>query len=139
SGAVNGIAVTSLVSSTGIWQYSTDAGTTWTGVGAVSSSSALLLRSTDKLRFVPDGQNGTTASVTFRAWDQTSGTQGTKVDTTTSGGSTAFSTATATSTITVSSVNDAPVLDNTGTMTLTTITEDNTTNSGDAVFSIIAS
>src|SRR5206468_9168344 len=54
SGAVNGIAVTGLVSSTGTWQYSTDAGTTWTGVGSVSSSSALLLRSSDKLRFVPD-------------------------------------------------------------------------------------
>ena len=35
---------------------------TWNGVGTVSSStSALLLRSTDKLRFVPNGQNATTA------------------------------------------------------------------------------
>src|SRR4029079_17222187 len=110
SGAVNGIAVTGLNSSTGTWQFSTDAGTTWTGVVSVSSSSALLLRSSDKLRFVPDGQNGTTASVTFCAWDQTSGAAGAKVDASVSGGSTAFSTATATSTITVTSVNDAPVL-----------------------------
>src|SRR6185436_12914093 len=109
SGAVNGIAVTGLVSSTGAWQYSTDAGTTWTGVGSVSGTSALLLRSTDKLRFVPDGANSTTASVTFCAWDQTSGTAGSLADTTTNGGTTAFSTATATSNITVTSVNDAPV------------------------------
>ena len=88
SGAVNGIAVTGLNSGTGTWQYSTDNGTTWTAVGAVDSSSALLLRSSDKLRLVPDGQNGTTGSVTFCAWDQTSGTQGTKVDTTAGGGTT---------------------------------------------------
>src|SRR5258707_659085 len=83
------------------------------------------------MRFVPDGQNGTTGSVTFCAWDQTSGTQGTKVDTTTSGGTTASSTATATSIITVSSVNDAPVLS--GANNFATITEDQATNSGDLV------
>src|SRR5206468_2291962 len=79
SGAVNGIAVTGLVSGTGTWQYSTDNGTTWTAVGAVSGTSALLLRSTDKLRLVPDGANATSSSVTFCAWDQTSGTTGTQV------------------------------------------------------------
>src|SRR6185295_6909305 len=129
SGAVNGIAVTSLTSGTGTWQYSTDGGSTWTGVGTVSGNSALLLRSTDKLRLVPDGQNTTTASVTFRAWDQTSGTTGTKVDVTTNGGTTAYSTATATSQITVNAVNDAPVLS--GANNFTTITEDQTSNSGD--------
>src|SRR5207244_1942701 len=92
SGAVNGIAVTSLSSGTGTWQYSTDNGTTWTAVGSVSGSSALLLRSSDKLRLVPDGQNSTSASVTFRAWDQTSGSAGTKADASTNGGTTAFST-----------------------------------------------
>src|SRR5207237_2556089 len=69
AGAVTGIAVTGLSSGSGTWQYSTDNGSTWTAVGSVSDSSALLLRSTDKLRLVPDGQNATTASVTFRAWD----------------------------------------------------------------------
>jgi VCBS repeat-containing protein len=108
AGAVNGIAVTSLNSSTGTWQYSIDGGTTWSAVGAVATNSALLLHSTDKLRFVPDGKNSTTASVTFQAWDQTSGSAGSKVDATTSGGTTAFSTASATSNITVTSVNDAP-------------------------------
>jgi hypothetical protein len=136
TGAVQGIAVTSLVSSTGTWQYSLDNGTTWSAVGTVAANSALLLRSTDKLRFVPDGQNGTTASVTFAAWDQTSGTAGTKADTTTNGGTTAFSTATATSNITVTSVNDAPVLS--GANNFTTITEDQTTNSGDLVSTLIS-
>src|SRR6185503_2462228 len=95
----------------------------------------LLLRSADKLRFVPDGQNATTASVTFRAWDQTSGTAGTKVDVSTNGGTTAFSTATATSNITVNAVNDAPLL--AGANNLTTINEDDTTNSGTLVSSLI--
>src|SRR5262249_45027508 len=108
TGAVNGIAVTSLSSSNGTWQYSTDSGSTWTAVGSVSGTSALLLRSTDRLRFVPDGLNADAGSVTFRAWDQSSGTYGTKVDVSTNGGTTAYSTATATSNITVTAVNDAP-------------------------------
>src|SRR5204863_25323 len=109
TGAFTGIAVTDLNSGNGTWQYSTNGGTTWTNVGAVSDTSALLLRSTDGLRFVPDGLNGTTGSVAFRAWDQTSGTAGTTVDASVNGGTTAFSTATATSSITVTDLNDAPV------------------------------
>src|SRR5207247_510179 len=126
SGAVNGIAVTALTSGTGAWQYSTDNGSTWTSVGAVSDSAALLLRSSDKLRFIPDGQNSTAGSVTFRAWDQTNGSAGTKVDVSTNGGTTAYSSATATSNITVTSVNDAPVLS--GANDFSTLSEDQTTN-----------
>src|SRR5262249_4216925 len=111
-------------------------GSTWTNVGSVSTSSALLLRSTDKLRFVPDAQNGTTASVTFKAWDRFSGSAGSKVDVTTNGNYTAFSTASATSTITVTDVHDAPVLS--GANNFTTITEDQTTNSGDLVSTLIS-
>ena len=54
AGAVEGIAVTGLNSSNGTWQYSINGGSTWLAVGAVSDNSALLLRATDKLRFVPD-------------------------------------------------------------------------------------
>src|SRR5262249_40367648 len=115
---------------------STDSGNTWTAVGSVSGSSALLLRSTDKLRFVPDALNADSASVTFRAWDQSSSTYGTKVDVSTNGGTTAYSTATATSNITVTAVNDAPVLS--GANTFTTITEDQTTNSGDLVSTLVS-
>jgi hypothetical protein len=131
-----GIALTALDSSTGAWEYSTDGGNNWLGVGTVSSSSALLLLSTDRLRFVPDRHNGTTASVIFRAWDQTSGDPRTNVDVTTSGGATAFSAATATASIIVTSVNDAPVL--TGANDLASITEDDTANTGNLVSSLIS-
>src|SRR4029079_10737339 len=63
-----------------------------------------------RVRFVPNANfNGTVSGITFRAWDQTSGTAGATANTTTNGGTTAFSTATATASITVNSVNDAPV------------------------------
>ena len=108
----------------------------WTAAGAVSDASALLLRSTDSLRFVPDGQNADSATVTYRAWDQTSGTEGTKVDASTNGGTTAFSTATDTASITVTAVNDAPVLTS-ASPALTPITEDETHNAGDVVLAIV--
>jgi parallel beta-helix repeat protein len=139
TGALEGIAVNSLDSGNGTWQFSTDGGTVWTNVGTVSDTSALLLRATDRLRFVPDAQNADSAAVTFRAWDQTSGSTGTKADTSVNGGTTAFSAATETASITVTAVNDAPVLDNTGTMTLTTIDEDAVNNGGNTVAEIIAS
>src|SRR5205807_23782 len=87
-------------------------------------------------RFVPDGMNGSSGSVTFQAWDQTSGTQGTMVDVSVNGGATDFSTASATANITVTSVNDAPVL--TGANNFTTITEDQSGNGGDLVAALIA-
>src|SRR5262245_47422302 len=110
SGAVDGIAVYGLNSGTGTWQYSTNNGSSWTNVGTVSASSALLLSSSDKLRIVPDGQNGTSASVTFRAWDRTSGTSGSTANVSASGGTTAYSSAAGTANITVHPVNLAPTL-----------------------------
>lgn len=107
--AVEGIAITATTNGTGTWQYSIDSGSSWTSVGTVSSTSALLLRSTDLLRFKPDTLNGTTGDVSFCAWDQTTGTAGNKATTASSGGTTAFSTATEVASITVSSVNDAPI------------------------------
>ncbi|MFO0923259.1 MAG: LamG-like jellyroll fold domain-containing protein, partial [Pirellulales bacterium] len=108
SGAVEGIALTSWSGSGGTWQYSTDNGSNWNNVGPVSSTSALLLRSTDLIRFVPDGLAGTSGSLSFSAWDQSSGTAGTYADASTTGGSTAYSSATETASITVTSVDDAP-------------------------------
>ena len=92
------IAITATANGTGTWQYSIDGGNTWSVVGAVSDTSTLLLRSSDSIRFVPDGNNGTTASLTYRAWDQTSGSAGSKVDSSTNGGTIdhAFSTQTLT-------------------------------------------
>ncbi|MBF0156916.1 MAG: tandem-95 repeat protein, partial [Magnetococcales bacterium] len=105
--AVEGIAITGLTSGNGTWQYNIGGG--WLAVGAVANNSALLLRATDSLRFVPDAIAADSATVTYRAWDQTSGAAGSKVSTASNGATTAFSTATDTATITVTAVNDAPV------------------------------
>ncbi|MBF0171486.1 MAG: hypothetical protein HQK87_10450, partial [Nitrospinae bacterium] len=134
TGAVQGIAITATSSGHGTWQYNTGAG--WTDVGAVSATSALLLRGTDSIRFVPDGLNADSATLTYQAWDQTSGVAGNKVDATASGGATAFSTASDTATLTVTAVNDAPVL-TAGAPTLAVLTEDATTNAGQTVASFL--
>ncbi|MBN9697137.1 MAG: DUF4347 domain-containing protein, partial [Zoogloea sp.] len=108
-GALKGIAVLATANGNGFWEYSTD-GTTWNAVGPVSEGSALLLRAEDRIRFVPDGKNGTTASITYRAWDQSSGTPGSKADAGTYGGTSAFSVATDTASLAVTDVNDVPVI-----------------------------
>ena len=113
TGAVDGIAITATASGNGTWQFSTDAGTNWNNIGVVSVSTALLLRGADRVRFVPNAANSTSATIAYRAWDQTgttAGAQGTKVDTSFVGGTTPFSTATDTATIIVTGVNDAPTL-----------------------------
>ncbi len=84
----------------------------------------MLLRSTDSIRFLPQFENGSNPDFTFRAWDQTSGTAGTKVSTASNGGTTAFSTATETASIVVTDVNDAPVLDAARTPVLNAMNED---------------
>ena len=111
SGAtVGGIAVTGLTGN-GTWAYSLD-GSTFTAVGIASTSSALLLPKTATLRYTPDGSTLETATITYCAWDATSGTSGNKVDTTTNGDTTAFSTASDTASLTVSTTttNSAPDL-----------------------------
>lgn len=79
AGTRQGIAITGLTTPGGKWQYSTNGGMTYRDFGTVGESSALLLRATDRLRFVPLGFTGT-ATVTFRAWDQTSGAAGKVAD-----------------------------------------------------------
>ncbi len=133
TGAVKGIAITTYTGN-GTWQYNTGGG--WTNVGVVSASSALLLKSTDSIRYVPDANNGETATLSYRAWDQTSGSTGSKVDVSTNGGTTAFSSGSDTASLVVSSANDAPVLTAIA-PALTTITEDQTTNAGQTVASFL--
>ncbi len=111
-GAESGIAITAIENGNGAWEYSTDAGVNWTAVGVVSNSSSLLLYDTDKVRFVPDGQHGTNASFAYHAWDRSSGTHGNKVDVSTNGGTTAFSTTTDTASITVNHLNQSPTISN---------------------------
>ncbi|SDE38216.1 VCBS repeat-containing protein [Variovorax sp. CF079] len=113
NGAITGIALTGVNSANGTWWYSTNGGSDWTAVGAVSDTSALLLAADTNTRVYFQGDsnfNGTVSDgITFRAWDQTSGTAGTMVSTAASGGSSAFSSATDTASIAVSAVNDNPV------------------------------
>ncbi len=117
SGALSGVAIFGMTGSGGTLEYSLD-GSTWSSVGSLSSSNALLLRSTDQVRFTPDRDNGGTIQVSYRAWDQTSGSAGSKVDVSVNGGATAFSSATDVVTCSIASVNDAPVLADTA-LTLT--------------------
>ena len=112
-GAGLGLALTG-VSGTGQWQYSTD-GLAWTSVGSVQANQALLLDGNARLRFVPGGDNADVAGFTFRAWDQTSGSASTAgapvtADPGAGGGSSAFSTGSASASRNVTAVNDAPVL-----------------------------
>jgi hypothetical protein len=95
----------------GTWEYSINGGSNWSAIGTVSSASALMLSATDRVRFVPDTENGTTATLQFYAWDEATGAHGTKVNPGARGGNTAFSLLTDTATITITNVNDAPVMD----------------------------
>ncbi|MGQ0667284.1 MAG: DUF4347 domain-containing protein [Nitrospiraceae bacterium] len=113
AGALLGIAVTAADTTDGTWYYSTNNGTSWLALGAVTNTNARLLAADGNTRiyFQPNANYTWTLAnaVTFRAWDQTTGTNGGVADTSTNGGTTAFSTATDTAAITVTAVNDAPV------------------------------
>jgi len=126
--AVEGIAVTAVDNTYGMWQYKIGAQGAWTDFGAPSKASARLLAAdlSTWVRFVPGvNWNGTVGEgITFRAWDQIRGTAGDSANTTVNGAGTAFSTVTAAASITVSSVNDAPLLNNSGTIPLMAINED---------------
>jgi hypothetical protein len=106
-----GIAVVAVDNTNGTWQYSTDGGTTWTDFGNPSDSNARLLAGTanNQIRFVPNlNYEGNAGNVLFRAWDQTSGTDGGEADTSTNGGATAFSSRTLPATLNVVAINDQP-------------------------------
>ncbi len=85
AGALAGIAVTAADNANGGWEYSTNSGASWDAFGAPSASSARLLAADANtyVRFVPNtGWNGTVSNgLTFRAWDQSSGTVGGTADT----------------------------------------------------------
>jgi len=126
TGAVAGIAITAADTTKGSWFYSTNGGTNWNPLGLVSNTNALLLaaNANTRLYFQPTANyNGTlTNGITFRAWDQTPGTNGSTADTTNNGGFYGFSTATDTAAITVNPVNDKPSFTNLGNQTLTSWT-----------------
>ncbi|MGR8919086.1 MAG: beta strand repeat-containing protein, partial [Gammaproteobacteria bacterium] len=108
-----GIAVTALDTADGQWWFSTNGGASWSLVGAVADTNALLLSATNgRLFFEPTTAefNGLVGNaITFRAWDETTGTNGAKADTSANGDPTAFSSATDSIDLTVTALNDAPV------------------------------
>ncbi|WP_192485027.1 MULTISPECIES: beta strand repeat-containing protein [Cysteiniphilum] len=113
SGALEGIAIIGADNTNGQWQYTINNGTNWLNISGVSNSNAILLAVGDantKVRFIPNADyNGASGDMTYRAWDQTSGSNGdTGVDVSTNGDTTAFSSATETASLTVNAVNDAP-------------------------------
>ncbi len=141
--SVDGIAVIDVTDADGQWQYTTNGGTNWLPFGAVFDSAAVLLDtgSLTRIRFVPDANyNGSAGTITFRAWDRTVGANGqTGFTISATGGTTAFSDALETATLTVAPINDAPVLNNSGNMTLPNVQEDTADPAGDRVASILTS
>lgn len=117
--AKTGIAITSVTGTNfGTWQY--DFGG-WKPL-TPSVAAAVLLRGTERLRFVPFANRTGTATITYHAWDQTFGRVGGTADLTLStGGATAFSATPVTAQVVVAPVNDAPVLDTSGTVQLTEV------------------
>jgi hypothetical protein len=106
-----GIAVTGLDAVNGSWQFSTTGGASWSAFGSVSNSDAVLLDASALIRFVPNANFNGTVSLTFRAWDGYSGSNGLSgVDTGDNGGASAFSAEVETALLTVTAVNDNPVL-----------------------------
>lgn len=98
SGASLGIAITATDSSNFTCYYSINGGTTWNSIGPVTTLSARLLAADSDNRVYcrpGTGVSGSFASaLTIKAWDQTSGTDGSLVNTVMSGGTTAFSSTT---------------------------------------------
>ena len=90
--ALQGIAIWNAPSVDGQWQYSIDDAVTWITVSQVSTTNALLLKLTDRVRYVPLIETNANYSMSFYAWDQsTTQTSGVKVDATARGGTTQFS------------------------------------------------
>lgn len=111
-----GIAVVGATgTSNGTWQYSVDAGSSWVPLEDATATRAILLGAGDRLRFVPrkDFNGPTAATITYRAWDQSSGSPGQMVNLSAPasvGGGTAFSSETAVTSAGVLPANDAPVV-----------------------------
>lgn len=107
-----GIAIYTAPSTNGIWQVSTNSGSSWSTIPSLTGSQHYLLSgvATNMIRFVPSENYNGSASLSFRAWDMTSETSGTTVSVASTGGSTIYSSDTATATIQITGVNDAPIM-----------------------------
>lgn len=137
-----GIAITANASTAtqGVWRYSTDGGTTWTTIATtgLSDTTAIVLPNTARLEFLPAANwNGTPGGLTVRLIDSSNGavTFSASSDVSSNGGITPISAATVPLGVTVTAVNDSPVVS--GSATSTTIVEDTPSATGDTVSSLI--
>jgi len=92
----------------GRWEYFVRG---WKPMPALKPGQALLLRGTDKVRFVPAADQTGDAALAYRAWDQTTGAAGAVVAVGAVGGGTAFSAGTDGLVVRFTPVNDRPVID----------------------------
>ncbi|MEQ1829828.1 MAG: Ig-like domain-containing protein, partial [Pirellula sp.] len=118
--SVRGIAVNVVESGNGTWQFSTNGGTNWTIFNLTNGVTVLGTSVLDRIRFVPDGKNGTQAHISFYGWDQTDGhfSGDTGVVIPSFGGSSAYSVVNISSYINVSNINDAPTAINLSSITI---------------------
>jgi trimeric autotransporter adhesin len=117
-GAVKGLAVVSAYGANGDWQFSLD-GVVWQSMSGASESAARLLPvdATTRVRFVPKPDYNGPAWLGYRAWDQTEGSAGETLSTAGRLGVTeTFSVLTEAAKVTVTAVNDAPVVSLSGTI-----------------------
>jgi Putative Ig domain len=123
-----GIAITGADASQGTWWFSTDGGANWSALGTPGENAARLLAAdgNTRIHFQPNADwNGELASaLTIRAWDLSAGSNGGTADATGAGGTSPFSAAADTVSLTVTPVNDAPTL--AGLPAATTFTEGGT-------------
>jgi len=131
-----GIAITSASNLNGSWQYSVNGpGGPWNGFPGTSVNNALLLNANTMIRFEPNQDYSGTETITFHAWDQTTGSNGSTHNVSNTGGTTAFSNNSNQATLDITPINDAPVLSTTS-MFPVNITENNTASSTDANIAI---
>lgn len=101
----SGIAITGMNSRDGKLYYTVNGGKKWNVLSSADAGSSLLLASDPSVRvyYRPNRKltNLEIGAFTFRAWDQTSGLNGMRVNTSSIGGSTAFSAADAQAVVTV--------------------------------------
>ena len=118
-GNAGGIAITSVDTSKCILWYSINGGNTWAKVSGVSPSHALLLSGdSSNLLYYQAIQTSTNSNytgknaavLTYRAWDQTTGTNGGFADASINGAVSAFSTTERTMNGVILGVMDAPVV-----------------------------
>jgi VCBS repeat-containing protein len=108
--AVDAVYVTAVDNAHGTWQFKVGDAGEWTAFNFTDNSGkGLLLDTSDSVRFVPTENWNGTSTITFGAWDKSSGSAGYYADISKKGLTSAFSTATDTASLTVSAVNDAPV------------------------------